>query len=303
LTLHYSDIKKCVHTILDNPEKEDKRTELVHILIAVAILVNAFAIILYTVQDIASLYSGILNLIINSSLLLFALEYILRIWSCTDTKNPLRMVTDRLKYAMSFYLIIDLLSIIPIFIPFILPNQITLIRLLRLVSIFKLGRFTKYSKSLEQLKRVFKRKSEIFVIMLFFLVFILLFSSVIMYVVEYSAQPDKFSSIPASLWWAIMTVTTVGYGDIIPVTPLGKIIASFVTLTGVLILALPSAILATGFIEERQNQRFQASKNEMTPEDKLLLIEKFWDQKIRGLISADEYENLKSEILEGQFDK
>jgi len=301
--LHYSDIKKCVHTILDNPEKEDKRTELVHILIAVAILVNAFAIILYTVQDIASLYSGILNLIINSSLLLFALEYILRIWSCTDTKNPLRMVTDRLKYAMSFYLIIDLLSIIPIFIPFILPNQITLIRLLRLVSIFKLGRFTKYSKSLEQLKRVFKRKSEIFVIMLFFLVFILLFSSVIMYVVEYSAQPDKFSSIPASLWWAIMTVTTVGYGDIIPVTPLGKIIASFVTLTGVLILALPSAILATGFIEERQNQRFQASKNEMTPEDKLLLIEKFWDQKIRGLISADEYENLKSEILEGQFDK
>jgi len=301
--LHYSDIKKCVHTILDNPEKEDKRTELVHILIAVAILVNAFAIILYTVQDIASLYSGILNLIINSSLLLFALEYILRIWSCTDTKNPLRMVTDRLKYAMSFYLIIDLLSIIPIFIPFILPNQITLIRLLRLVSIFKLGRFTKYSKSLEQLKRVFKRKSEIFVIMLFFLVFILLFSSVIMYVVEYSAQPDKFSSIPASLWWAIMTVTTVGYGDIIPVTPLGTIIASFVTLTGVLILALPSAILATGFIEERQNQRFQASKNEMTPEDKLLLIEKFWDQKIRGLISADEYENLKSEILEGQFDK
>lgn len=301
--MHYSDIKKCVHTILDNPEKEDKRTELVHILIAVAILVNAFAIILYTVQDIASLYSGILNLIINSSLLLFALEYILRIWSCTDTKNPLRMVTDRLKYAMSFYLIIDLLSIIPIFIPFILPNQITLIRLLRLVSIFKLGRFTKYSKSLEQLKRVFKRKSEIFVIMLFFLVFILLFSSVIMYVVEYSAQPDKFSSIPASLWWAIMTVTTVGYGDIIPVTPLGKIIASFVTLTGVLILALPSAILATGFIEERQNQRFQASKNEMTPEDKLLLIEKFWDQKIRGLISADEYENLKSEILEGQFDK
>ena len=303
MTLHYSDIKKCVHTILDNPEKEDKRTELVHILIAVAILVNAFAIILYTVQDIASLYSGILNLIINSSLLLFALEYILRIWSCTDTKNPLRMVTDRLKYAMSFYLIIDLLSIIPIFIPFILPNQITLIRLLRLVSIFKLGRFTKYSKSLEQLKRVFKRKSEIFVIMLFFLVFILLFSSVIMYVVEYSAQPDKFSSIPASLWWAIMTVTTVGYGDIIPVTPLGKIIASFVTLTGVLILALPSAILATGFIEERQNQRVQASKNEMTPEDKLLLIEKLWDQKIRGLISEDDYENLKSEILEGQFDK
>ena len=303
MTLHYSDIKKCVHTILDNPEKEDKRTELVHILIAVAILVNAFAIILYTVQDIASLYSGILNLIINSSLLLFALEYILRIWSCTDTKNPLRMVTDRLKYAMSFYLIIDLLSIIPIFIPFILPNQITLIRLLRLVSIFKLGRFTKYFKSLEQLKHVLKRKSEIFVIMLFFLVFILLFSSVIMYVVEYSAQPDKFSSIPASLWWAIMTVTTVGYGDIIPVTPLGKIIASFVTLTGVLILALPSAILATGFIEERQNQRVQASKNEMTPEDKLLLIEKLWDQKIRGLISEDEYENLKSEILEGQFDK
>jgi voltage-gated potassium channel len=301
--LHYSDIKKRVHTILDNPEKSDKRTQQVHVLIAVAILINAFAIILYSVKEISSLYSGILNLVINSCLLLFAVEYTLRIWSCTDTKNPLGMVTDRVKYAMSFYLIIDLLSIIPIFIPFILPNQITLIRLLRLVSIFKLGRFTKYSKSLEQLKRVFKRKSEIFVIMLFFLVFILLFSSVIMYVVEYSAQPDKFSSIPASLWWAVMTVTTVGYGDIIPVTPLGKIIASIVTLTGVLILALPSAILATGFIEERQIQRNQALKKEMTPEAKLLLIEKLWDLKTRGMISEDEYDNLKSEILAGQGDE
>lgn len=106
-------------------------------------------------------------------------------------------------------------------------------------------------RSLDQLKRVLFRKREIFGFMLFFLVFVILFSSTILYLVENPVQPDKFSSIPAAMWWAMMTVTTVGYGDMIPITPLGKGIASLFTLMGVLVLALPSAILASGFIEER----------------------------------------------------
>ncbi|MCA1915614.1 ion transporter, partial [Methanospirillum hungatei] len=185
-------------------------------------------------------------------------------------------------------LIIDLLSILPIFIPFLFPHAITLIRLLRLVSIFKLGRFTRYSDSLIQLRRVFVRKKEIFAIMLFFLVFIILFSSTIMYVVEYPAQPEAFSSIPAALWWAVMTVTTVGYGDIIPVTPLGKFIAGIVTMTGVLVLALPSAIMATGFIEERERQKTVEMKRK-SKEIPPVLVHKLDELKEKGYITQEEY--------------
>jgi voltage-gated potassium channel len=124
--------------------------------------------------------------------------------------------------------------------------------------------------------------------MLFFLVFIILFSSTIMYVVEYPAQPDAFSSIPAALWWAVMTVTTVGYGDIIPVTPVGKCIAGIVTMTGVLVLALPSAIMATGFIEERERQKtieMKRKSQEIPP----VLVHKLDELKEKGYITQEEY--------------
>ena len=116
----------------------------------------------------------------------------------------------------------------------------------------------------------------------------MLYSSTIMDVVEYPAQPDAFSSIPAALWWAVMTVTTVGYGDIIPVTPLGKLIAGFVTMTGVLVLALPSAIMATGFIEERERQKNVELKRKSQGIPPVLAW-KLDELKEKGYITQEEY--------------
>jgi voltage-gated potassium channel len=130
---------------------------------------------------------------------------------------------------------------------------------------------------------------------LFFLIFEILFSSTIMYVVENAAQPDKFSSIPAAMWWAVMTVTTVGYGDIYPITPLGQTIAGLVTIGGVLLLALPSAILAAGFMEERQKD--QTSHELTDTESWILLLERVGTLKERGLIIKEEFEEYKALIL------
>jgi voltage-gated potassium channel len=130
---------------------------------------------------------------------------------------------------------------------------------------------------------------------LFFLIFEILFSSTIMYVVENAAQPDKFSSIPADMWWAVMTVTTVGYGDIYPITPLGQTIAGLVTIGGVLLLALPSAILAAGFMEERQKD--QTSHELTDTESWILLLERVGTLKERGLIIKEEFEEYKALIL------
>ena len=294
--MNYQNAKAYIHYLLDNPTLEDRNARFVHIILASAILVNTIAVILYTVKSIAFQYGVILNLIMNTCITIFLIEYILRIWSCTQTTVPYRMITDRIRYAANIYLLIDLVSVLPLFIPVIVPSDLAVIRFSRLISIFKLGRFTRYTSSLTQLKQVIRRKSEIIVIMLFFLVFVILFSSTIMYIVENHVQPDKFSSIPAALWWAVMTVTTVGYGDIIPVTTVGKIIASVITISGVLVLALPSAIMASGFIEERERAR----NNEIVsinPESSLALIEKLGSLHSKGYITDEEYLTLKKQII------
>jgi voltage-gated potassium channel len=286
--VRYTSLKTRIHIILDTPAWHDRTAVLIHCILGGVILINTMAVILFTVRPVAEQYGSLLSYIMNACLAVFICEYVLRLWACTATHHPVRMITDRIRYTLRVYLLIDLFSILPVFIPFFFPQNFTIIRLLRLVSIFKLGRFTQYADSLIQLRRVVWRKKEIFVIMLFFLVFIILFSSTIMYVVEFPAQPESFSSIPAALWWAVMTVTTVGYGDMVPVTPVGKIIAGVVTVTGVLLLALPSAIMATGFIEERERQKyFKERRNGLgIPLDLMHRLEQL---KEKGHISEEEY--------------
>ena len=294
--ISYRGLKSRVHAVLDQPARDDLAAMVVHILLALLILINTVTIVLYTVREMAEEYGQMFNLIINFCLVVFFCEYVLRMWSCTGTENPVRMVTDRVRYGLQIFLIIDLISIIPLFLPFLAPQKLALIRLVRLLSIFKIGRFTRYSDSLIQLVRVVRKKREIFVIMLFFLVFILLFSATIMYLVEYPAQPEVFSSIPAALWWAVMTVTTVGYGDIIPITPLGRMIGGFVTLCGVLVLALPSAIMATGFIEERyRNQKISPSSPD--PVATIESLVKLTQLKDTGEITEEEFMALKTALL------
>ena len=292
----YDQIKSRVHGLLDQPQRDDPVALLVQGIIASAILINTLAIILFTVQSISERYDSLLSPVIVGCLTIFTVEYILRIWSCTSARDPKGMIMDRVRYALHLYQIIDLLSIIPALFPFIFPKHLSLLRTLRIVSIFKLGRYSRYMKSLDQLKRVLFRKREIFGIMIFFLVFVILFSSSIMYLVENPVQPDKFSSIPAAMWWAVMTVTTVGYGDIIPVTPLGKSIAAVMTITGVLVLALPSAILATGFIEERERAKGEVQDPEME-EIHLDLIDHFRILHSQGRISDQEYGDLTGKII------
>lgn len=292
----YDQVKNRVHTLLDEPDRGDPGALVVQGVIAGAIVINTLAVILFTMRSMSEQYRFLLDPIIVICLLIFTAEYCLRIWSCTSARDPKVRVRDRLRYAFHLYQIIDLISIIPILFPIISPDHLDLLRTFCIISIFKLGRYSRYFHSLEQLKRVLLRKREIFAIMLFFLVFVVLFSSAIMFLVENPAQPDKFTSIPAAMWWAMMTVTTVGYGDIIPVTPLGKVIGSVMTFAGVLVLALPSAILATGFIEEREKRpgsdpdgsRIKAQK------DLFLIFTRLYEEE---KISAEEFEESTRNLI------
>lgn len=284
----YDLVKHRIHNLLDEPNRIDRWAVLVQAVIAASIIINTLAIVLFTVPSINDRYECLLTPIITICVGIFTIEYLLRLWSCTSARLMKDRIRDRVRYALGLYQIIDLISIVPFLIPSVAPRHLALVRTLRIVSIFKLGRYSRYSSSLDQLTRVLLRKQEIFGIMIFFLVFIVLFSSTIMYLVEHPVQPDKFSSIPAAMWWAIMTVTTVGYGDIIPVTPLGKIIGSVCTVTGVLVLALPSAILATGFIEEREKEKRERMSDRKSACGNLIRL--LAEHRDQGKITEQEYE-------------
>lgn len=288
-------IKSRVHYILESPFWVSRTTALVQLALAIVIFTNSIAVVIFTVPDLGPGVELTLNIIISICLLVFAVEYVLRLWACTSAPTFRKRASERLHFALGLYQIIDLISIIPLLFPIFFPHDLPLLREFRLLSIFKLGRYSRRSESLAMLKRVLLRKREIFSLMFFFLIFVILFSSTIMYAVEHDAQPTMFSSIPASMWWAMMTVTTVGYGDIYPTTPIGETIASFVALIGIMLLALPSAILASGFIEEYQ-QKKGGPMDEGRIDAEISLMERVGALKDKGDITPGEFDEYKELI-------
>jgi len=150
-------------------------------------------------------------------------------------------------------MIIDVLAILPWYLHQIVPMDLRVLRVLRLFRLLKLAR---YSPALQTLKRVVVHEYRALLGALVVMMVLLLFASTFIYFLERDAQPDKFGSIPAAAWWALATLTTVGYGDVVPITPLGKMLGGVVMLVGLGMFALPIAILATGFSQESSRHEF-----------------------------------------------
>jgi voltage-gated potassium channel len=150
--------------------------------------------------------------------------------------------------------LIDLLAILPFYLPIFVHLDLRIIRILRLFRIFRVFKLARYSESVKILSSVIKRKKEELLIVFFVLFILLIVASSLMYFVENDAQPNVFSSIPMAMWWCIVTLTTVGYGDIYPITVLGRILGGIIALLGIGMFALPTGILASAFAEELQKK-------------------------------------------------
>lgn len=190
------------------------------------------------------------------TVLLFSAEYLLRVWTADllypEAKHP------RLMYIISFMAIIDLLAVLPFYLPFISADlrflrMVRLLRLFRLLRVLKLGR---YFDALQVIVDVLRGSMAQLVISVALCLFVMLFSAIVMYTVENPVQPEQFPNVIASLWWAICTLTTVGYGDVYPVTAVGRFFAAVISLVGIGIIAIPTGIIAGGFtsaIEHREH--------------------------------------------------
>lgn len=218
------------------------------------IFLNVLAVVFGTVQEIQQRFERGLYYFEVFSVIVFSIEYLIRLWSCICDTKFRKPIIGRIRFALRPMSIIDLLSIAPFYLPFVGIDlrSLRVLRLFRILWIFKIGR---YYSSLVLIRNVLKAKKEELVLTSVLMITLLIAASSVMYYCENSAQPALFSSIPATMWWGVTTLTTVGYGDMCPITPLGKLCSSIISMIGVGMFALPAGILGAGFIEEIQKRK------------------------------------------------
>jgi voltage-gated potassium channel len=230
----------------------------VNVFLIVLIIANGLAFAAETVPSLYDRYGPEFEAFNTFSVMVFTVEYVLRLWSSVEIPLLRRMPhwRARLNFAFRPMMIIDLLAILPWYVYLFVPFDLRALRVLRLFRLFRLLKLLRYSPALLTLKRVIAHEYRALLGALLLMMMLMLFSASIVYFLERGAQPDKFSSIPAAAWWALATLTTIGYGDIVPITPLGKVFGGVVMLFGLGMFALPIAILSAGFSQESARHEF-----------------------------------------------
>ncbi|MDY0166641.1 MAG: potassium channel family protein [Thermoguttaceae bacterium] len=218
------------------------------------IFLNVLAVVLGSVAAVQARFGLVLEVFEVVSVVVFTVEYAARLWSCTVTPRFAHWVTGRMRYALRPMMVIDLLAILPFYLPLctIDLRSLRVLRLLRIVRVVKIGR---YYSSLDLIKQVFQSKKEELVLTSCLMGLLLVVSSSVLYYCEHETQPEVFSSIPATMWWAVATLTTVGYGDMYPVTVAGRLCAGIIAVLGIGMFALPTGILGAGFVEAIQKSK------------------------------------------------
>lgn len=232
------------------------------------IALNVALVVVGTVERVQALAGPFLYGFEVFSVIVFTVEYVARLWACVEADDyDGRPVRYRLRFALTPLALVDLLAVLPFYLP-MLGVDLRFTRALRLMRIFRLakvGRYAgrnKYVAAFRLFAGVLRRKKEDLLVVFSFLGILLVMAASVMYYAEHEVQPEVFSSIPAAAWWAVVTLTTVGYGDTYPVTGLGQFVAGIVALLGIGLFALPTGILASGFEEALEMRRARRAQGD-----------------------------------------
>jgi voltage-gated potassium channel len=249
-------LRRHLHAVLEGGASAGPLGWLLEGGLIVLIVVNVVAVVLGTERGFAESYAPYLKALEAVSVAIFTLEYAVRLWCAADDARVRRMgpVAGRLVFAMRPLMVIDLLSFLPAYLALVLPGaDLRILRLFRLVRLLKIAR---YSPALQTLIEVVAEERRALFGTLLLLVIAVMFAATAMYLAEGDVQPKLFGSIPLAMWWAITTLTTVGYGDAIPVTGVGRVIAGLSMIIGLGIFALPIGIMATAFVNAIHRRDF-----------------------------------------------
>jgi len=240
--------KQRLFEILELDRADDYSSKLDNYFIIFLVFISIVILMLETVESLNFLfpYFYIADIVIY---IIFTIEYILRIWIADLHPQYEGKKNKRLRYAFSFTPMIDLIAILPFLLPMFTLIDLRFIRVIRFFRIFRLLKLNRYNNSLTTLSDVVKEKKEDLIISFFLLFMVLFIASCLMYYTENHAQPKVFASIPHAMWWGVATLTTIGYGDIYPITMFGKILSSVIALLSIGFVGLPTGIIASGYID------------------------------------------------------
>jgi voltage-gated potassium channel len=216
------------------------------------IALNVLAVTLETVEPLYARYAVWFDGFDRFSVVVFTLEYIGRLWACVEHPRYQDRWRRRLRYALTPMALIDLLAILPFYLGLFFDADLRFLRALRLLRVFKL---TRYSTALTLLLDVLQEEASTLFAGFFILFILLILAASGAYLVEHQVQPDVFGSVPQAMWWALVTLTTVGYGDVTPITAGGRVFGDIVTIIGVGMAALPAGILASGLADHLHRRR------------------------------------------------
>ena len=267
-------LRRRVYEVLEVASPDDRLSWVVDFALISLVAANILAIILESIDALFVRYGSFFASFEAVSVFVFSIEYFLRVWSAPERETPETPWRQRRAHMLSPLAIADLLAIVPFYLTAIFQVDFRFLRVLRLLRILKL---TRYGHAMGMLLSVLYSERRAFGAALSLLIVAVIFASSGIYLAEHKAQPEAFASIPAAMWWALVTLTTVGYGDVIPITPIGKVFASAVTIIGVGMAALPTGLIVAGFTEatRRNRQLLEEELSEaledgvVTPEEQL----------------------------------
>lgn len=253
--LRHVRLRRRVYQVLDGGVSGDYVARAVHVGLVSLVLVSVAAVILESVPSLDARFGRLFIGIELVAALVFTAEYALRLWTAVE-HGPLRGLSParaRVTLAMQPAMVVDLIAIVPFFLALLLPEDLKVLLIFRLIRFFKLAR---YSPGMRSLQDAIVEERRALLACFVILCGVTIVAAAAMHMVEAAAQPEKFGSIPDAMWWAVITLTTVGYGDVFPITPAGKLVAACTALLGLVMLALPVGIIATSFSEVIRRREF-----------------------------------------------
>ena len=242
-------LRDRLYTLLEAPPPGDPTAHRLRVAIVVLIIVSTVAIVAESDPALQARWGPVFRGVDVVTGVAFAVEYVLRLYACTANPSYRHPVTGRLRFALRPVMVLDLVAVLPLFLG-LLATEMRIVRLMRLLRVLRAAKLGRYSSALGVMGHVVRARSAVLVATVSLVVALLVLAASAMWAVERDVQPERFGSIPAAMWWAAITITTVGYGDVYPVTAAGRVLGACVAVLGIALFALPTSIFAAEFLDQ-----------------------------------------------------
>ena len=264
----FKTIRQRTYNLMNAGWEQKGINRFIDIALIVLIALNVAAVIIESIQEMHDTYGELFYIFEVFSVIVFTIEYLVRVWSIVESSDEKlkHSFYGRLRFMSSPMLLLDLAVILPFYLTFIIGLDTRFLRIVRLMRIFRL---TRYSASMSLLVEVLRKEASKFGAALFVLLMLILLSAGVVYLAEREVQPEAFASIPHALWWSLVTMTTIGYGDVYPITLVGRLCTGVISILSMGMVALPAGILASGFSDalNKRNEQYQDLVDEVLEDD------------------------------------